>query len=231
MTAARREVHRLRTNGVRLEATHGAGATCIEVLIERHLFAADTIAIAKAGTTQHHPFMIVVDRHIGGGIQRRFVVFVVRTRNGHFTVQVDTRTFGWEEAAVKLVIGPTVVEGEVIRTERVPVVGVVRILAHRVQVTPHRHLRLHIGQGVMHIPDARAQRVVFVDREAQRDVCTIAFVGIVRQIRIVRVKVIIEDTTAEAHTVYGEVRVGHRQLGIGLVVVFGAVDPDSIAST
>lgn len=77
----------------------------------------------------------------------------------------------------------------------------------------------------MHIPDARAQRVVFVDREAQRDVCTIAFVGIVRQIRIVRVKVIIEDTTAEAHTVYGEVRVGHRQLGIGLVVVLVPLIP------
>lgn len=83
----------------------------------------------------------------------------------------------------------------------------------------------------MHITDAGAQRVVFVDREAQRNVCTIAFVGIVRQIRIVRIKVIIEDTTAEAYTVYGEVRVGHRQLGIGLVVIFGTVDPDSIAST
>ena len=52
----------------------------------------------------------------------------------------------------------------------------------------------------MHITDAGAQRVVFIDREAQRNVCTIAFVGIVRQIRIVRIKVIIEDTTAEAYT-------------------------------
>ena len=77
MTTACREVHRLRTNGVRLEATHGAGTTGIEVLIERHLFAADTIAITKARTTQYYPLMIVVDRHVGRGIQRRFVVLVV----------------------------------------------------------------------------------------------------------------------------------------------------------
>ena len=83
----------------------------------------------------------------------------------------------------------------------------------------------------MNITDPGAQRVVFVDREAQRDVCTITFVGIVRQIRIVRIEVIIEDTAAEAHTVNGEVRVGHRQFRIGLVIVFGAVDPDRITGT
>ena len=65
----------------------------------------------------------------------------------------------------------------------------------------------------------------------ERTVWTIALVGIVRQIRIVRIKVIIEDTTAEAYTVNGEVWVGNRELGIGLVVVFGPVDTDRIAST
>ena len=61
--------------------------------------------------------MIVVDRYIGRRIQRSFVVFVIRTWNGHFTIQVDTRTFRREEAAVELVIGPTVVEGEVVGAE------------------------------------------------------------------------------------------------------------------
>ena len=63
--------------------------------------------------------MIVIDRYIGRGIQRRFIVFVVRTRNGDFAVQVDARTFRWEVAAVKLVICPTIVKGEVISSKAV----------------------------------------------------------------------------------------------------------------
>ncbi|MNI76730.1 hypothetical protein D3C73_1329790 [compost metagenome] len=58
--------------------------------------------------------MVVINRYVGRGIQRRFVVFVIRTRNRHFTVQVNTRTFRWEIATVQLVIRPTVVEGEIV---------------------------------------------------------------------------------------------------------------------
>ena len=83
----------------------------------------------------------------------------------------------------------------------------------------------------MHIAQARTQRIVFVNREAQRDVCTIAFVGIVRQVRIVSVEVVIENTTAEADAIHGKVRVRHRQFSIGLIVVFGAVNPNGIAGT
>ena len=83
----------------------------------------------------------------------------------------------------------------------------------------------------MHIAKARAQRVVLVDREAQRNICTIALVGIVRQIRIVSIEVVIEDTTAEADAIHGKVRVRHRQFSIGLVIVFGAVNSHRIAGT
>ncbi len=83
----------------------------------------------------------------------------------------------------------------------------------------------------MYITQTRTQRVVFVYREAKRYVCTITFVGIVGQIRIIRFKVVIEDAATEAHTINGEVRVGYRQLSIGLVVVFGAVDPNRITGT
>ncbi len=83
----------------------------------------------------------------------------------------------------------------------------------------------------MHITQARTQRVVFVDREAQRYIRTIAFVGIVGQICIIRLEVVIEDTTTETHTIDGEVRVGDRQLSIGLIVVFGAANPDGITGT
>ncbi len=83
----------------------------------------------------------------------------------------------------------------------------------------------------MYITQARTQRVVFVDREAQRHVCTITFVGIVGQVCIIRFKVVIEDAATKAHTINGEVRVSDRQLSIGLVVVFGAVNPDRITGT
>lgn len=77
----------------------------------------------------------------------------------------------------------------------------------------------------MHIAQTRAQRIVFVDREAQRNVCTIAFVGIVRQVRIVSVEVVIEHTTAEADAIHGKVRVRHRQFSIGLIVVLVPLIP------
>lgn len=79
-----------------------------------------TIAIAPAGTTQHYPiFMIVIDREVGRGIQRHLAELVIGARHGHFTVQVDARTFRWEVATVETVIGPAVVKGEVIRREAV----------------------------------------------------------------------------------------------------------------
>jgi hypothetical protein len=63
--------------------------------------------------------VIVIDREVGRGIQRDLVELVIGTRNGNFTVQVDARTFRWEVTTVETVIGPAVVEGEVIRRETV----------------------------------------------------------------------------------------------------------------
>lgn len=77
----------------------------------------------------------------------------------------------------------------------------------------------------MYITRARTQRVVFVDREAQRHVCTITFVGIVGQVCIIRFKVVIEDSATKAHTINSEVRVSDRQLSIGLVVVLVPLIP------
>ena len=199
-------IDRFRADSIRLETTHGTGTTGIEVLVERHLFAADTIAITPLGTAQDNPFVIVINRHIGRGIHRQFVVFVIRTRNGHFTIQVDARTVCREVATVKLVICPTVVKGEVISGKTA---GISR-LSHRLKITIHRNLRLHVGQFVMYITQTRTQRIVFVNREAERYVSTITFVGIVGQVCIIRFKVVIEDATAKAHTVNGEVRVGDR---------------------
>ncbi len=105
------------------------------------------------------------------------------------------------------------------------------MFTHRVQITPHRNLRLHVGQGVMYITQTCTQRVIFVNREAQRHVCTITLVGIVGQVGVICLEVIIEETTTEAYTIYSEVRVGYRQFSIGLVIVFGPVDTNSITCT
>lgn len=83
----------------------------------------------------------------------------------------------------------------------------------------------------MHIPYARAQRVVLVDREAERHIRTVTLVGIVGQIRIVRLEVVIEDTTTEAHAVNGKVWVSNGQFAVSLVVVFGSVNPHGITCT
>ena len=95
--------------------------------------------------------MIVIDREVGRSIQRHLIELVIGTRDGDFTVQVDARTFRWEVATVETVIGPAVVEAEVIRRKTVIIAGRARRLANRIQVTPHGHLRLHIGQVVMHV--------------------------------------------------------------------------------
>ncbi|MNS94023.1 hypothetical protein D3C72_1282240 [compost metagenome] len=95
--------------------------------------------------------MILINWEVRRRVQRNFVELVIRTRNGHFTVQVDARTRCREETTVKAVIRPTVVEGEVICSETVVVAGGARRLTDRVQITPHCHLRLHIGQVVMHV--------------------------------------------------------------------------------
>lgn len=71
------------------------------------------------------------------------------------------------------------------------------------------YLWLYIGQGVMYIIDVGVQCVVFIDWEVQCNVCIIVFVGIVRQICIVCIKVIIEDMIVEVYIVYGEVWVGY----------------------
>ncbi|MNS97686.1 hypothetical protein D3C72_1320280 [compost metagenome] len=65
--------------------------------------------------------MVVINREVRRGIQREFVELVIRTRNRHFTVEVNARTFSREEATVKTVIGPAVVKGEVISSETVVV--------------------------------------------------------------------------------------------------------------
>ena len=70
----------------------------------------------------------------------------------------------------------------------------------------------------MYITQTCTQRVIFVDREAQRHVCTITLVGIVGQVGVICLEVIIEETTTEAYTIYSEVRVGYRQFSIGLVM-------------
>ena len=57
----------------------------------------------------------------------------------------------------------------------------------------------------MYITQTCTQRVIFVDREAQRHVCTITLVGIVGQVGVICLEVIIEETTTEAYTIYGEV--------------------------
>ena len=95
--------------------------------------------------------MVIINWEVGRGIQGYLVELIVRARNGHFTVQVDARTFCWEVTTVETVIGPAVVEGEVIRGEAIVITGFTRRLANRVQITPHRHLRLHVGQVVMHV--------------------------------------------------------------------------------
>ena len=95
--------------------------------------------------------MIVIDREVGRSIERHLIELVIGTRDGNFTVQVDARTFRWEVTTVETVIGPAVVEGEVICSETVVIAVFARRLANRVQVTPHGHLRLHIGQVVMHV--------------------------------------------------------------------------------
>ncbi len=67
--------------------------------------------------------MIVIDREVGSRVQRHFVELVIGAWNGHFTVQVDARTVRREEAAVKMVIRPAVVEREIIRRESGIIVG------------------------------------------------------------------------------------------------------------
>ncbi|CNU54694.1 Uncharacterised protein [Salmonella enterica subsp. enterica serovar Bovismorbificans] len=119
--------------------------------------------------------MIVIDRHIGRGIQRHFVVFVVGTWNRHFPRQIDARTVRREITTVKLVIGPAVVKGEVISGKTA---GISR-LSHRLKITIHRDLRLHVGQFVMDITQTSTQRVVLVDGEAKRHIRTVTLVGIV----------------------------------------------------
>gem|GEM_PF-3888580 len=75
----------------------------------------------------------------------------------------------------------------------------------------------------MNIAQTRTQRVVFVNRETKRAIYPITFVGVGRQIRIVRFKVIVENTPAKANTIYGEVRVSDGEFGIGLVIVLGSL--------
>src|SRR5690606_16987997 len=69
------------------------------------------------------------------------------------------------------------------------------------------------------------------NREAKRTIQTVTLVGIRGEVRIVRFKVVIEDTTAQAYTVNGEVWVGNGELRVSLVVVFRPVDTDRVART
>lgn len=83
----------------------------------------------------------------------------------------------------------------------------------------------------MDITQTSTQRVVLVDGEAKRHVRTVTLVGIVGQVGIIRFKVVIEDTTTEAHAVNGKVWVSNGQFAVGLVVVFGTVNPHGITGT
>ncbi|MNP76720.1 hypothetical protein D3C76_1740130 [compost metagenome] len=95
--------------------------------------------------------MIFVDREVGRGIEGNFVELIIRARDRNFTVQVDARTFGREETTVEAVVRPAIVEGEVICGKPVIIIRGAGRLSDRVQITPHCHLRLHVGQVVMHI--------------------------------------------------------------------------------
>src|SRR5690606_26860340 len=69
------------------------------------------------------------------------------------------------------------------------------------------------------------------NREAERTIQTVTLVGIRGEVRVVRFKVVIEDTTTQAYTVHGEVWVGNGELRVGLVVVFRPVDTDRVTCT
>ena len=83
----------------------------------------------------------------------------------------------------------------------------------------------------MDIVQAQVKSVILANRESQRTADAVALLVVTPGIGIRGVVAVVEDFTAEANAIHGEVRVCRSQLKIGLVTVARAVEADAITGS